>query len=53
MQDDYLGGNGSRGYGQVEINIEKVIERTVEFYKGEVNEKNITDYYNSLVYAKN
>lgn len=28
LQDDYLGGNGSRGYGQVEIKLEDPIEKT-------------------------
>lgn len=28
LEDDYLGGHGSRGYGQVEINIEKTEEKT-------------------------
>ncbi len=50
LEDDYLGGNGSRGYGRIEINVEKVIERTVEFYKGEKEEEieKITEYFNSL-----
>ncbi len=28
LQDDYLGGHGSRGYGQVEIDIESKVEKT-------------------------
>lgn len=48
LQDDYLGGNGSRGYGQVEIKIEKVIERTVNFYKGETSENDILTQYKEL-----
>jgi len=32
LEDDYLGGNGSRGYGQVEIVMEKVEERTIDSY---------------------
>lgn len=28
LHDDYLGGHGSRGYGQVEINIESEVEKT-------------------------
>ena len=27
LQDDYLGGHGSRGYGQVEIKIESEVEK--------------------------
>lgn len=34
LHDDYLGGQGSRGYGQVELNIEKVIEKNMDFYRG-------------------
>ncbi|OQW87214.1 MAG: type III-A CRISPR-associated RAMP protein Csm3 [Thiotrichaceae bacterium IS1] len=34
LQDDTLGGHGSRGYGQVKFSIEKVEKRTVEDYKG-------------------
>jgi CRISPR-associated protein Csm3 len=43
VQDDYLGGNGSRGSGQVCFSIEKVIERTAAYYRGEKEEMNITD----------
>lgn len=32
LEDDYLGGNGSRGYGQVQMIIEKVEERTDKVY---------------------
>jgi CRISPR-associated protein Csm3 len=34
VQDDYLGGSGSRGSGQVEFTIEKIEERTADFYIG-------------------
>ncbi|RIV25580.1 type III-A CRISPR-associated RAMP protein Csm3 [Fibrisoma montanum] len=34
LQDDYLGGSGSRGNGQVKIRIQSVVERTSEFYQG-------------------
>lgn len=33
LQDDTLGGHGSRGYGQVKFSIEKVEKRTVADYK--------------------
>jgi CRISPR-associated protein Csm3 len=33
VQDDYLGGSGSRGYGQVKFVIEKLIQKTNEDYK--------------------
>lgn len=32
LEDDYLGGNGSRGYGQVQLVVDKVEERTDEAY---------------------
>lgn len=49
LKDDYLGGSGSRGYGQVSIEIEKIIEKSSEFY-GKVEEdskskKDITGNY--------
>lgn len=34
LQDDYLGGSGSRGNGQVKIRIKSVTERTSAFYQG-------------------
>lgn len=33
LEDDYLGGSGSRGYGKIEFKDLKVIERTKEFYE--------------------
>lgn len=35
VQDDYLGGSGSRGYGQVKFRIISVTERASEYYNGE------------------
>jgi CRISPR-associated protein Csm3 len=35
LEDDYLGGNGSRGYGKVKFSIEKVIYKSADYYKGE------------------
>lgn len=32
LQDDYLGGSGSRGYGQVKITLNNIILRTSEHY---------------------
>ncbi len=34
VQDDFLGGSGSRGSGQVKIGIDKITERTADFYMG-------------------
>lgn len=42
LQDDYLGGKGSRGSGQVDIKIEQVIERSAAYYRGETEEKVVT-----------
>jgi CRISPR-associated protein Csm3 len=39
LKDDYLGGSGSRGYGQVNIIIEKIQEKTTDGYYG--NEKGV------------
>ncbi len=38
VQDDYLGGSGSRGSGQVEFLIEEVYERTADYYKSGLKE---------------
>ncbi len=38
VQDDYLGGSGSRGNGQVRFEIEKVVERSVGYYTGDDKE---------------
>jgi CRISPR-associated protein Csm3 len=34
LRDDYLGGNGSRGYGQVDIRIKTIEVRNRDFYLG-------------------
>jgi len=41
LQDDYLGGSGSRGNGQVKFTIKSVTERTNKFYHGEEEEKSL------------
>lgn len=43
VQDDYLGGSGSRGSGHVKIKINSVIERSSKFYHGDEGEQDITD----------
>lgn len=45
LTDDYLGGSGSRGYGQVAIAIQSVKERSADYYLGTVAEKDITEHY--------
>lgn len=40
VQDDYLGGGGSRGNGQVRFQISQVMERNAAYYRGEGEELN-------------
>ncbi len=39
VEDDYLGGSGSRGYGKVVFRVEEVLFRSAGYYKGEEGEK--------------
>lgn len=53
LQDDYLGGHGSRGSGQISIKLEKIEERDAAFYlnpepKKEGKFKNLKDIPQSL-----
>lgn len=48
IQDDYIGGNGSRGYGQIEIKVEEVLERDMEYYKGTAEETNNDSLFKSF-----
>lgn len=41
LQDDYLGGSGSRGYGQIEFQNMSVAYKTVNDYKGDNVKKSI------------
>ncbi|AFC22956.1 type III-A CRISPR-associated RAMP protein Csm3 [Saprospira grandis] len=34
LQDDYLGGHGSRGSGQIKIQLQSITKRSVKFYLG-------------------
>ncbi len=43
LEDDYLGGCGSRGYGRVKIFIDRISERTKDFYFDKDNEKVIVE----------
>lgn len=50
VHDDYLGGSGSRGYGQVDFEIEDVKEKSMEDYYGKNNEaKSIKEDYLDLI----
>ncbi len=41
LEDDYLGGSGSRGYGKVEFRITKVVERPRDYYLKDESEKSL------------
>jgi CRISPR-associated protein Csm3 len=45
LEDDYLGGSGSRGYGKIKFDELKIINKPVEYYKGitEAKEKIAND----------
>ncbi len=45
LQDDYLGGSGSRGYGQIEFKVENVKERKMGFYSNKEQENELPDYF--------
>lgn len=48
VQDDYLGGSGSRGSGQVEFVIEEIYEKDIEFYTSDSKDvQNIAKTYES------
>jgi CRISPR-associated protein Csm3 len=50
VQDDYLGGSGSRGSGKVSFKIEKLSERTMEFYAAaDKAETDLAGKYKSLI----
>ncbi len=49
LEDDYLGGSGSRGYGKVEIFIDRVAKRSTEFYAKEKEEEVLLDQKNSKI----
>jgi len=48
LQDDYLGGSGSRGYGQVKIDIEKAVERNIDYYLEQSDEIDVTDKFQNI-----
>ncbi len=49
IQNDYLGGCGSRGYGKVKIFIQEVKERTADFYKFQEGEKDYPITHNEVL----
>lgn len=44
LEDDYLGGQGSRGYGQVKVELESITERTAEDYRSDSSQKRKSGY---------
>lgn len=55
VENDYIGGQGTRGYGQVEFHINSVTERTSENYRKDDMEKKTSDYEGnfSMFFRKN
>ncbi len=47
LQNDYIGGSGSRGSGQIRFEIETVHERSADYYKdiGSATDNNVTEKY--------
>ncbi len=45
VEDDYLGGCGSRGCGQVKFTIIKAVERTIEYYRSGAEEKSLDEKF--------
>jgi CRISPR-associated protein Csm3 len=43
LEDDYLGGSGSRGYGKVRFSIDSIVVRDAKFYTGEGEETKLLD----------
>jgi CRISPR-associated protein Csm3 len=43
IEDDYLGGHGTRGYGQVKFHIDSVTERTADYYRNGKSNPNDSD----------
>jgi len=45
IQDDYLGGHGSRGYGQIQFYIDSIVERTCQYYSKNAKEIPLTECF--------
>ncbi len=46
LEDDYLGGSGTRGSGKISFEIDLMSWRKVEFYKGEAEEIKLKENFN-------
>jgi len=44
LEDSYLGGSGTRGYGKIEFRDIKIRERPAEYYRGEAGESTMGDF---------
>lgn len=44
LEDSYLGGSGTRGYGKIEFRDIKITERPAEYYRGEAAEESLGDF---------
>ncbi len=53
IEDDYLGGHGTRGYGQVEFHIDSVTERTADDYRTGNTDMKISSYNENFGYFMN
>jgi len=51
LRDDYLGGNGSRGYGHISIHIDDIIEKECDNYYGKKDGKvrSLKEQYEQLI----
>lgn len=43
VEDDYLGGSGSRGNGQIKFELDSILEKDAEAYKTNVKGKDVSD----------
>lgn len=48
LEDNYLGGSGSRGFGQIKFKDISIIKRNTEYYKGNKNQCNIISEINDI-----
>lgn len=53
VQDDYLGGGGSRGNGQIRFEISKVCSRSSKYYTGEAAAESLFDFVPKELQKKN
>lgn len=49
VSNDYLGGSGSRGSGQVRFKVERISRRTTEYYLSGESESILTDKYQTII----